>query len=410
MEKNLSTIIKQLIDTAWRRRMLLLVPLLVMLPVSLLAVKFLPRTYVATALMAMQESNRDNPFVKGTGVDYTLVKRIAGLEAWLKSEYVLREVLTPFTDLDPQKNPRAFLAEIEDARLALKLELVGNDFLRFTLRDGNPVGLGKKLNAITSKFLESLLLPDQSIQSAAQVVLQHYRNQLIEVRKMQRELDLMDPRKTSDLKEKSRTALMRGQQHRLKELQDVYTKKDKKLVGLPQHDAAGREPRSLQFSIENEALLQGGSRIGKLYELEAKKKTPNANNPRLSKNEKRRLVLNRREQSIRLRLSRASERLANVNVQNPLGILNAPEGIKIIDPAKDPLRPTTSGTKIMLAGIMGAIFLGLGLTTVAEMTDQRLHNTEEISEITGVPIIGRLPNIDGEMAKSVANDNTSASG
>ena len=67
MQQNLFDITNQLIETAWRRRMLLLVPLLVMLPLSILGSRLLPQTYVTKALLAMQESGSGNPLIKAPG-------------------------------------------------------------------------------------------------------------------------------------------------------------------------------------------------------------------------------------------------------------------------------------------------------------------------------------------------------
>ena len=59
-------------------------------------------------------------------------------------------------------------------------------------------------------------------------------------------------------------------------------------------------------------------------------------------------IIDRKVAEAQRNLDRSKNNLAAVNVQNPLGILKAPEGIKIIDPPKDPARPATSGLKIFL--------------------------------------------------------------
>ena len=76
------------------------------------------------------------------------------------------------------QSPAAFTIELEDMREAFKLELVGNDFLKFSLKDGNPKGLGDKLQAITARFLEGLLVADTAVVSSSQVVLQSLKRKL----------------------------------------------------------------------------------------------------------------------------------------------------------------------------------------------------------------------------------------
>ena len=420
MQKSVSTIIMQLIAAAWRRRVLLLTPMLVLLPLSILGAKFLPRTYVSTALMVMQESDRNNPFLKKSGVDYTLVKRINGLEAWLKSDHVLTQIFLPFRKYDPVSQPRLFKVELDEFRKSFYLELVGNDFLRFSLADHSPKNLGKKLEAITSRFLEGLLVPDTSVQSAGQLVLQSHHKMLMAIKAQRRQAERSYRAAAAKLDARTNSVLLKTQKKQLKKLRALYADNKNKLARLrmqQQHDGVMLEnnvdaqkwrnaddEKKIKISSASDRIEVGALHgVGDMERQQAVLKIrinrlENSINSAMNTGgdliqlEKRLAQMNQAEQLAQQKYDQSSLRLANVNVQSPLGILNAPEGIKIVDPPKDPVRPATSGLKIIAAGLLGAVFLGLGMAVLAELTDQRIFTAEETRELTGLRILGRLPN------------------
>jgi hypothetical protein len=79
--------VRALLTSGWRRRYLLLVPVLIMLPMSMMWALYGPRTYVAKSLMLLQEATSTNPLAKDSGGQATRIQeRIAGLQALLKSD------------------------------------------------------------------------------------------------------------------------------------------------------------------------------------------------------------------------------------------------------------------------------------------------------------------------------------
>jgi uncharacterized protein involved in exopolysaccharide biosynthesis len=55
MNRSPRQVLRFLVQAAWRRRWLLIVPVLIMVPVGLAAAKFMPRTYVTRSLLMLQE-------------------------------------------------------------------------------------------------------------------------------------------------------------------------------------------------------------------------------------------------------------------------------------------------------------------------------------------------------------------
>ena len=353
MEKNIASIIQQLIATIWRQRTLLFAPVLIMLPLTILGTKILPKNYVASALLAIPESDRDNPFKTNKGLDYSLSKRVEGLESWLKSDHIMSTIQRQFTRLDPQNEPVAFAQEVSDLRDALTLTLVGNDFLRFSLVGKNPKGLGNKLEAIITRCLEGLLIPDRSVKSASQFILDHQRDRLEAIKKERQQL-------ANDYK-----ALLSQAETEPLNIKPASFRK-----ALPQNPAPSERPND-----EMDKRLQSayGKRT-KLLELEQKMR-----------------ALDEQQRQVERTLKQSTHLLDSATIQNPLGILNAPEGIKMIDAPKDPLKATTSNLKIILIGLIGALFMGISLATLRELADPRLRTPEQIKAISGTRIIGHLP-------------------
>ena len=72
------------------------------------------------------------------------------------------------------------------------------------------------------------------------------------------------------------------------------------------------------------------------------------------------------------------------------GILNAAGRIKIVDPPKDPISPTSSRLKLILAGAAAGILLGIVLAWAAEIFDTTIYDTEDLVSAAGLPVLAVL--------------------
>ncbi|MEM7425730.1 MAG: hypothetical protein AAF441_06515 [Pseudomonadota bacterium] len=87
-----------------------------------------------------------------------------------------------------------------------------------------------------------------------------------------------------------------------------------------------------------------------------------------------------------------AERYESARVVGALGKFEAPERVKIIEPAVDPTVPVTPGTLIfVLGGLFGGLTMGGGLAFVAEMSDPRLLRRQAFEGVGGAPVVLRLP-------------------
>src|SRR4051794_36357708 len=92
--------LQPLVQGAWRRRFLLIIPVLLMLPISVIAAKNIAVPYEARTLLLLQEPGRGSPFLaestaskefeQGSNFESPLKQE---LEELLKSDLVLRKVV-----------------------------------------------------------------------------------------------------------------------------------------------------------------------------------------------------------------------------------------------------------------------------------------------------------------------------
>ena len=91
-----------------------------------------------------------------------------------------------------------------------------------------------------------------------------------------------------------------------------------------------------------------------------------------------------------VRLGRLSARFDNAEITGALGKFEAPERVKIIDAPVDPSAPTTPGRLLfVLAGLLGGLFMGIGLTVLAEIFDPRLRRLVDFEKAAGIPVLAR---------------------
>jgi polysaccharide chain length determinant protein (PEP-CTERM system associated) len=97
-------------------------------------------------------------------------------------------------------------------------------------------------------------------------------------------------------------------------------------------------------------------------------------------------------------LDRLSERFEMARVTGALGRQAAPDLVRVIDPARDPVGSDGWPVLVYLvAGLVGGLALGSGLAFGAELLDTSVRRASQVPELTGLPVLGRLPPADGLM-------------
>jgi polysaccharide chain length determinant protein (PEP-CTERM system associated) len=169
--RSLVDIVRLFLNAGWRRRYLICVPVLLMLPLSVLGSRFAPNTYEARTILLLQETGKENPFLKDFVVGLHVKERISALKTLVKSEHVLLNVLKDIRTPEETADPRTTAIEMRKLAGAITVELIGTDLLELRLRGDQPKGMGRTLDAIKRRFLERLLSPERSTLGATRAFL-----------------------------------------------------------------------------------------------------------------------------------------------------------------------------------------------------------------------------------------------
>ncbi|MFG6245299.1 GumC family protein [Vibrio diabolicus] len=146
LRENLSV----LLHGAWRRRYMIVIPMLVLPVLGFIVSKLVPTTYVAHTSMLIQETAKMNPFLQDLAVSTMLKDRLSALSTLLKSRHVLYSVA----------KEQEFI--IKDLASRLSVQQLGKDFIQIQLRSGKPNGMESMLLSVSEHFVEQLLAPERS--------------------------------------------------------------------------------------------------------------------------------------------------------------------------------------------------------------------------------------------------------
>lgn len=90
-----------------------------------------------------------------------------------------------------------------------------------------------------------------------------------------------------------------------------------------------------------------------------------------------------------------AKRYEMARVTGALGLFEAPERVKVLEPPSNPATKITPGYVLyILAGIVAGIALGGALAGAAELLDTRLRRPQDFARVLGVPVIARIPRIE----------------
>lgn len=429
MKHDLLAIVTRAIEIAWRRRTLLLLPLAIMLPLSVLASRLLPQTYVAKALLVLQETGSDNPLIKSGGNTDRIRDRAPGLQALLKSDRVLVNSLRDILGESMPTDPRRIALAVRELDSALSFEMIGGDFLELQLKGSDRVGLGRKLEAVTARFLESLVASDQDSTSAMQMLLekrredvanaeralQRFKEQIGEravaaiaaneiraaqlqtnVQGMTLEIAAIDSQIGTLATGLGAAAAAEKAGHReddIREATEAAEAADKRATPGNQTDAQAARARAAQLAQlqaleQRAATLRNSIAQAQADVAEQAKSSADGRSPEGQLKRLQRELLEARA----LMETYAKRFPATVTITpRPLQVLNAPERIRVIDAPHDPEFPLNSRMRIIVGGTLLGLVLSIALAAAAEMFDQRLRHAADFEAATGLPVLARLP-------------------
>lgn len=153
---------------AWRRRYMLLLPVLIMPMVGLAASRLAPKDYTAKMTLLVQEAAAINPFLEDLAISTDLKDRMDALKEQMKTRSVLTEIArdagwitdeTPVGRVDPT---------LDSLRSSMRIGLVGRELVEISFTASYANGLARVVSAIAQRFVDQLLAPARSSVDASE--------------------------------------------------------------------------------------------------------------------------------------------------------------------------------------------------------------------------------------------------
>lgn len=354
-------------DALSRRWRLFLLPLLLVAPLAAYLLLTTPLRYTAKSSIMLQAANRSLEVAGGVVARASALEQVSAIEAWLKSDDVLRPLLPRLIDGPMPQTLTGQMTELDKIRRALKLEFVGSAVLEMSLEGTTARGLGRKLEIIVSRMMEGLLNPEAGILSAPQLVLLRRSESFNEA-----EYELQQAIATSGL-------------------------------GAP--DSVMRNLKEL-YDLQREAIVRGDISTGG-SPLASRSIPDRAERPVdiAARIEERRRALSPEMRLVtRLELLYASyeearqgleiaKRSVGARADTYVRIFEAPERLTIVGRPRDPVDGKNPAFRFAVAGLFMATLLGAGLVYLSEAFDPRLRTRRDFESFAGLPIVTRIPSV-----------------
>ncbi len=334
MDDSIRANVIKIAKMALRRRWLLVIPALIMVPMSILAAIFIPGGYTTHSILMLQENVQPNPLAieklqPSREVASDMLRSMRGL---LVSDMVLGPVVVAQKGRTIDAKARAI--EVADLARRARVELVGNGVLRFELDGGSPRGLGRELESIIASFFDVLMFPPMD--STGSVVIKDIREKIAAVEA-----------ETAATEKALSRILPEGQAAIQASLETLRVKRKELTISATKESQGVEQQKALdqQIAVLEKRYAGAAATIVRLEDLTSQRATLNQ------------------------RLGALRSRLGSENWQPLQPLLNSPQHIVVIDPPQDPVQRTRSRIGFLIAGILGGIALGILLAAIAEIMD-----------------------------------------
>ncbi|EOD78781.1 Polysaccharide biosynthesis chain length regulator SypO [Grimontia indica] len=151
-----------LLDGAWRRRYVVMMPILIF-PLMGIAIGLLsPKQYISHTSMLVQETSKMNPFLEDLAVSAQMKERFSGLQTLLHSRHILGKVALERGYVGEDDSPQKLDEVIARLSNGLNMVTIGKDVIRIDYRSNDPEGMKETLETVSDYVVEELLAPERS--------------------------------------------------------------------------------------------------------------------------------------------------------------------------------------------------------------------------------------------------------
>ena len=215
---------------AWRRRYLIVTPIILLPIMGFFVGKTAPKQYQAHTSMLIQETAKMNPFLEDLAVSAMLKERMSGLTTLLHSRHILSTVATEVGLIDETTTIDESNREIAKLSGALSISMPGKDLIRIDYKSSKPDDIKAILESVSAHFIEQLLAPERSsITDSATFLADNLEDRRQDLNAAEQALADYKNEHGSELPE-----LYSSNMKRLVELQQLLSEKQAELAGAEQ--------------------------------------------------------------------------------------------------------------------------------------------------------------------------------
>ncbi|PJG58483.1 GumC family protein [Aeromonas cavernicola] len=432
-----------ILSAAWRRRYLLLMPVLVMPFVGIAVGLLTPKEYESrTTFMVPQDSNQ-TPTLKDLITQESLKDRFAVLEALLRSRYVLDGVARDRGLVNDDTSPTQRDLVMDWLSAAVSIRLIGDEVIELKVRADSAENSAGLVEAVSRRFFFNLLSKGrQSAESSERFLQSQLDSRRSELQNAEELLSRFKREHANALPEQQNANIARlytlkeryaesiimvqqakarfeqlsqGQENPLaRQLTEKLQLMKTELSLLRARYSNGHSKiQSLVYQIEqlqqelDGLKTQPGTAIDAVWTRAKEQATEAEQNATglqaqldgLSKTVdsqgevERQLAELVRDLEVKRSLYQdLLLRYEKAKVTGALGNFEPGERIKVIDKPFAPSKPSNFPLIVfLLAGIVGGIGLGCGLALLVELADTSLRRSDQLAALINAPVLSRIP-------------------
>lgn len=162
MKHSLLQTIAIILAGAWRRRYLIVLPVLLMPIIGATVGTLSPKRYEAHTTVLIQEAARHNPFLQDMTVATNLKQRMTAINALLHSNHMLTDVAFKAGMIDDSTPVEQQQQQIEQLSESLQAKLLGEDLIRIRYTSNTPEGMKELLQLVSLRFVERIIAPQRA--------------------------------------------------------------------------------------------------------------------------------------------------------------------------------------------------------------------------------------------------------
>lgn len=154
--------IASLLWAGWRRRYLIVVPIILMPFVGLGIGLFSEKKYETSTTILFQEASEHNPFLEDLAIATNLRSRMEALNALLHSRHILASVAWQRELLNKEMDEQEKARVIAELSKSLNAKLVGDNLIKIAYRAEDKTHMKETLSMVSMRFVERVLAPQRS--------------------------------------------------------------------------------------------------------------------------------------------------------------------------------------------------------------------------------------------------------